>query len=322
MSSLEAACRYGCSLELLEELLGRSKFDRGAPGSKSGLLLVACNVEPLFIQTVFGLLELGFDPNECTAERKSALMFAAKAGDLRVVKALIDRGADIHATDIGGRSIIHYALLSKSRELRHFLLGIIENWNATITVDFSGSWSRNATALHLAASLDNSALKFLLNNKLISDINHVTHQKQTALSIAVTYNIPRNVDLLLEANADATISRRGYPPLHLAARNGLLNVVNVFASGGVNLLLQNKRNLTAEQIARTTGNLDVAQVLKEKTSAGDCSRTLSIIMFIFQVVTCYRDPREHRPEEIAESVQGTMQGHSPQRRRTLSRPLG
>lgn len=277
-SCFEAACKYGCSRRLLEELLGRSKVDPGIARSKSGLLTLACTrtaKRSSYKKTAIDLLDLGFDPNDRTMDGKSALMFAAEAGNLAVVEILIDHGADVSATDKYGWSVIHYALLSRDKKLWHFLLHFKTDWNAMIAMEFSGCWNRDATALHLAASLHNGALDFLLTNNLVADINHVTNLQTTALFVAIIYGSSRNVDLLLEANADATISDRGTcPPLHFAASCGNMEIVTVFASKGTNLLLQDNLGFTPELVARKTGHLDVAKFLQEKTKAEDGGKPL------------------------------------------------
>ena len=275
LSSLEAACKHGCSRPLLEELLGRSKVDRGIAGSKFGLSNFAFKTTCFnYERSVTNLLDLGFDPNDCTTEGKSALMLAAERGDIAVVEILINHGADVSATDNNGWSVIHYALESGSEALWHLLRRLITDWNAVIAADFSGRWSRDATALHLAASLWSGALDFLLKNSLISDINYVTDLQETALYIAVFHEDSRNVELLLEANADTTLSACGQEsPLHLAARFGFIKIVKVFASKGTNLLLQDSSGLTPELIARRNGHFDIAKFLKEERSAGIGNRS-------------------------------------------------
>ena len=270
LNSLEAACQYGCSRQLLEELLRRSQVNPSA-ASKSEFLCFACKANsPIAESTVTALLDLGFDPNERTAGGKSPLMFAAEADNLAVVEILFDHDADTSATDKNGWSVIHYALRSGSEELWHFLLCTIEDWNAVIAADLAKLWSRDATALHLAASRDSCALDFLLKNELVSDINHVTHLQETALCIAVLSGKTRNVDLLLAANADATISSKGIsPPLHLAAHYGRMEMVKIFASRGENLNLHDGSGFTSELVARRAGHLDVANFLKDRTSAGN-----------------------------------------------------
>ena len=272
LSCLKAASKNGCSRQLLEELLERSEMERGIAGSQSGLIHSACTASSSSnMMTVIDLLDLGFDPNERNTDGTSALMMAAEKGDLAVVEILIDHGADLYAIDNHGWSVIHHALLSGREELWHFLRRVNLDWNATIAAKLLGRWSQNVTALHLAATLHSNALKFLLHNNIISDINHVAVEHQTALSVAVRARISSNVDLLLRADADTTLSplsAHGFQPLHIAAHLGYLEVVKVFANRGIDLTTQNKFGLTPELVARKSGHLDIVEFLKEKTSAG------------------------------------------------------
>lgn len=267
-SSLEAACQYECSRQLLEELLRRSKVDRGAEGSKSGLLVSACKAMPRINKlNVIGLLELGFDPNDQTVEGRSALMLAAETGDLAIVEILIHHGADVSATDSNGWSVIHYACQSGSEDLLHSLKRVTTDWNSRITVN-SYPQLHDATAIHLAASLSGFALEFLLKNDLITDINSLTHEKETALWIAAMVGNSRNVSLLLDKDADDKIhSFDSESPLHAGVRNGAMEVVMMFINKGCNLLLKNGSGFTPELYARKYGHINIANVLKEKTSA-------------------------------------------------------
>ena len=270
LSPLEAACYYGgCSRHLLEEVLRRSKVDRSAASTKSGLLLCACEGIPYWMkETVKHLLDLGFNPNDCTMDGRTAMMSAADGGHVAIVELLIHHGADVAATDSHGWSVIHYACESGNETLLYSLKKAISNWNARITIKINAQWSHNATALHSAAALDGYTLEFLLENDLISDINSLTHNKETALWIAAFFGISRNVSLLLDVNADDTIQAwHTESPLHVAIRCGHLEVVNIFINKGCDLLLQDGKGLTPELLARKYGHHDIANVLKEKTSA-------------------------------------------------------
>lgn len=272
LSCLKAACMYGCSRQLLEELLERSEVEPGIAGSQSGLLICACTAKGSIRMTVIDLLDLGFDPNERYPDGKSALMMAARKGDVAVVEILIDHGADLYASDNDGWSVIHYALQSGREKLWHYLRHLVSDWNATIAAELLGTEYQDATALHMAASLHSEALAFLLHNDLISDINHVAKPHMTALYIAICSTTSRNVDLLLRADADTTIFWHGIPPLHLAAERGYMEVVNVFVNRGVNLNTHDRFGLTPELLARKNGHLDVAKFLKEKASASHGNR--------------------------------------------------
>lgn len=273
LSPLQAAYYYGrCSQFLLKELQGRSKADRGTGGVVCGLLLFACEEEAAWDlkQVVTNLLDLGSDPNDKSAEGKTAMMMAAKRGHVAVVKMLIDRGADVSSTDTNGWSVIHYACQSENEELLYSLKNITLDWNAKIIAKLHDKWCHNATALHLAARLSGQALNFLLTNDLMTDINSLTQRKETALWIAAFFGISRNVSLLLDKAANDTI-RNCYSegPVHVAVRCGHLEVVETFIYKGCDLLLQDGTGFTPQLIARKYGHSDIAELLKESSSAGD-----------------------------------------------------
>lgn len=277
LSSLEAACYYGwSSRQLLEEVLRASKVDHSAASTKSGLLLCACEERPYTMgmssysmkRTVEDLLDLGFNPNDCSVEGRTAMMSAAKGGHVAIVELLIYHGADVAATDNRDWSVIHYACLSGNERLLYSLKRVVSNWNARTITKSHGQCYDNATALHLAAGLDGYALEFLLANDLISDINSQAHNNETALWIAAYFGRSRNVSLLLDQNADDTIQTwYTESPLHVAIRCGHLEVVNIFINKGCDLLLQDGKGLTPELLARKYGHHDIANILKEKTSA-------------------------------------------------------
>jgi len=268
MTPLEIACQYGCSYQLLAELLGKSTIDRDAAGSSSQLLRFACERNRSSLETtVAALLSLGFDSKERTSGVKTALMFAAQAGNIAVVKNLLRYGADISATDNHGWTIIHYACEAGNLELLYLIMNMPMAWNTRITAKLSTIWSRNATVLHLAASLDNCALGFLLKNKLMEDINCLTQRKDTPLYIAASMGISSNVSLLLDWNADYELSNSmSESPLHAASRLGHLDVVINLLDKGCSLQLQDGSGYTPELVARKYGHMDIADILEEKTS--------------------------------------------------------
>ncbi|KAM0796420.1 ankyrin repeat-containing domain protein [Usnea florida] len=276
LSPLQAACYYGrCSRSLLEELQGRSKADHGSGGVVSGLLLFACDGAASSIkQVVTDLLELGSDPNDRSAEYRTAMMLAARGGHVAVVKMLIDHGADISSTDTNGWSVIHYACQSGDEEILYLLKTIIPDWNAKITAKLHDQWCHNATALHLAARLHGPALNFLLTNDLMTDIDSLTHRKETALWMAAFFGISRNVSLLLDRAANDTIRNcNSEGPLHVAVRCGHLGVVETFISKGCDLLLQDGSGFAPQLIARKYGHLEIAELLKERPSDTNTAQT-------------------------------------------------
>ena len=204
-------------------------------------------------------------------------MLAAKGGHVAVAKLLIDHGADVSATDINGWSVTHYACQSGSEELLYLLKSITTDWDAKITAKIHKNWFYDATALHLAASLPGNALRFLLTNDLMTDVNSVTQDKETALWMAAFFGISRNVSLLLDKAANDTI-RNCYSegPVHVAIRCGHLAVVTTFMNKGCDLSLQDGSGFTPQLIARKYGHLDLANILKESSSAGGMNEPICV----------------------------------------------
>ena len=270
MSPLQAACYYGrCSRPLLGELQGRSKADRGASGVVSELLLFACKgLASSWQQVVLNLLDLGSDPNQRSLKGETAIMIAAERGHAAAVKMLIDHGADVSTTDNNGWSVTHHACRSASEEVLSLIKSVTVDWDARITLKINGVFIHNATVLHIAALGPSPALSFLLTNDLMTDINSLTDRKETALWFAAVCGNSRNVSLLLDKSANDTIRNcDSESPLHVAIRVGFLNVVETFIDKGCDLLLQDGSGFTPELIARRYGRIDIANLLKEKTSA-------------------------------------------------------
>lgn len=268
MSPLEIACQYGCSRPLLAELLGKSSIDRGAAGSRTQLLHFACERNRSSLETtVANLLSLGFDSRDRTSEGKTALMFAAQAGNPAAVKNLIHHGADISASDKHGWTIVHYACEAGDLELLYLIKTLPIAWNTRIKAKLSTTWSRDATVLHLAASLDNCALGFLLGNQLVADLNCLTQRKDTPMYVAALWGISNNVSSLLDWSADAElVNSVSETPLHAASRLGHLDVVMTFIDKACKLELLDGSGFSPELLARKYGHVDIADILKERVS--------------------------------------------------------
>lgn len=270
-SLLQLACQFGCSRQLLEELLVRWRVERDPSGLKAGLAHLACEGDHMIIEsTVTDLLELGFDPDDRDMGGQTALILAAKQDNFAVVKALIRYGADASATGKLGWSVIHYACLTGNLELLQFLKNIPLDWNTRVTgVRAPGTTIQDLTALHIAAQNDDCALEFLLKNHLVADVNCANAAKETALYLSVLGGISRNVSLLLERNADdELLNMQSESPLHAASRLGHREILMIFVNNGCNLQLRDSSGFSPELLARRYGFVEIADFLKERTSGG------------------------------------------------------
>ena len=267
MSPIEIACQYGSSYHLLAELLKKSNIGRGLSGSVAQLLRFTCERNHSSLETtIANLLSLGLDPKDRTSDSKTALMFAAQAGNSAVVKELIHHGADISATDNHGCSIIHYACEAGNLELLYLIKDMPIAWNTRITAKLGIVWSRDSTVSHLAASLDNCALEFLLKSNLVADINCRNQRKETPLYTAAAGGISNNVSLLLDWHADDELANALLEsPLHAASRLGHLEVVMTFINKARPLQLPDGSGFSPGLVARKYGHVDIADMLEERT---------------------------------------------------------
>lgn len=67
--------------------------------------------------------------NKTNKQHQTPLMLAARAGNLRLMQALLNRGANPDALDIDGRNALHYAILSKESAAALFLLPLLKHKN-------------------------------------------------------------------------------------------------------------------------------------------------------------------------------------------------
>ncbi len=272
LTPLQAACFYGCSRPLLRQLLDRSRYRAAVDGFGSGLLRLACQGnESAVNEVVLELLEASSDPNGRIShlgfiDGRTALMEAARQGNPNVVETLLFHKADFSATDHSGWSVVHHACIEGHVTILCVLQRYQIDWNARIRINLESETLTGATALHLAASIkDSGPLEFLLARKVVADINATTTDGTTALTIAAWHRHSHNVALLLSNKADDMIPENNYGecPLHLAARNGYLDIVSTFIDYGVNVRVKDHDEMTPELIARDCGRFDVADLLEE-----------------------------------------------------------
>ena len=195
------------------------------------------------------LLKNGMLVDCANATRMTPLHYAAQQGKLELAKIFLAHGADLKAKDQNGRTVLHYADMSKSTNeialvslfleakvdpnvadkdgraalhqvvaVEHYddqlmkVVQLLVNAGATIgTRDKKGK-----TPLHLATERKHvDIVKFLLDRK--ADPQTVDEENQTALHLAVKASNRAITQLLLEAGANPNISdKEGKTALHFA----------------------------------------------------------------------------------------------------------
>ena len=267
MTSIQAAFHYRCDRNILLRLLNLSKVRSDPAGLGSDLIRRACQRNDTEAYTsALVLLEAGFDPSIRSSRGENALMLAARAGNVDTVKMLIGHGVDPSVSDARGCNVAHYALEGGDVEVIHALRYCKLDWGAKGEMSIHGVMFQDMTALHLAArQKDSMLLEYLIDEKLISDIDCVTRGGETPLLIAVWSRRPCNIAVLLSKGANANILGNGHyeSPLHMAARFGHRDTVSEFLRHGCDVTTPSKDGLDCQMIALKFGFKDLAQTFAE-----------------------------------------------------------
>jgi ankyrin repeat protein len=144
------------------------------------------------------------------AERKTALHFAAESrkGSGEIVEILLEQRAVIDAPDRDGNTALHAAAWEGHRRIIRILL---DGGASPGKVNFEGS-----TALHVAAqSGSHDTVQLLLDRG--ANLELEDSQGFTALDVACTYDHTDTIQLLLDKGAETYAKDKGRTPLDWAA---------------------------------------------------------------------------------------------------------
>lgn len=268
ISAIQAACRFGCSHSLFEKLINKSRLRSDPTRQDSGLIRAACTSDhTTSVRIVVQLLRAGIDPNGRSVGGVTALMAAARTRNPALIDTLLSHHANPFITDNKGWSMVHHACESGDVAVLPMLKRLSMDWTATVRAKIGRKWLSDVTALHIAASReDSSILRYILDNECIPNIDSTAQSTLTALFVASYMGRDQNVALLLFRDADATIRESSSPlarsPLHVAAELGHTEVVMAFVNHGCDTQIKDRLNLTPELIARRGKHLELANLLK------------------------------------------------------------
>lgn len=230
------------------------------------------------VEATLALLRHGADKNKKDAEGSTPLQHAADpgigkpgSGHLAVMKILIERGADVYASDTpGGMNTLHAAACANNVGAIDFLVA------SGVSVDTQTEWGW--TPLHEASRCGNSeAIVALLGHGAETD--KADDEGKTPLHVAVQFCRVLAVNLLLAAGANISVrygemtlsaldvaceqgpvailkaliqhgsleiapDRTGFSPLHYAAGDNQGENVDVLAEAGSNVNAQTETGWT------------------------------------------------------------------------------
>ncbi|KAI4126476.1 MAG: hypothetical protein LQ338_003726 [Usnochroma carphineum] len=262
LSPEQLDCLFAASQALLKSSLKRHRFVFDMELGSELLNLACLRSSSSAEKTVSALMDLGLDFNIRFDGGMPALMVAAEKGKGAILSILLRNGAD-PCINASGLNALHCACFNDHIDIVVRLRESGVDWNSKATATICGVSRDMVTALHIAAQIRNGEiLAYLLEEKLLSDINARTSAGQTALTVAVLTGASRNVSLLLSNGADDTfIDHFGHSAIQEAAQYGLEDVIAEFIQHGSDLGVPNSFGLTPELLARTCGHEALAKTI-------------------------------------------------------------
>jgi ankyrin repeat protein len=173
-------------------------------------------------------LKAGADANGARWDGETALMIAASAGNPQAVKLLLAAGAKVNAAESRkGQTALMWAAAEGHADVTQLL---IENGADIKTASKSGF-----TALVFAAvKNDDGSVHALLNAG--ADPNYALPDGTKVLLVAAAFKSTKAAATLVDGGADPNVAdRTGNTPLHTAAQQGSLDLVNKLIAKHANL---------------------------------------------------------------------------------------
>ncbi len=178
------------------------------------------------------------DINLKTQKGVTALMVAARRGNIKCVERLLEAGAELDLKDRASKTALHHAVSSGNLTVVKLLLDRGCNVDGLVN-------KRGCTPLH-EAIMDNKIdiAKTLLDRGANSDV--IMSNRETVLHLAVTSGNPDLVELCVRKGADvnATTALRE-TPLIMAARNGCCEICQKLLQYSANMDMQDQNRETA-----------------------------------------------------------------------------
>ncbi|XP_051227873.1 uncharacterized protein [Lolium perenne] len=204
-----------------------SKVDLlGAKDAKGNTVLHCAAFGGCLESCRFLVEECGIDVNAVSKTGGTPMSYAAKEGNVQVMRYLLDRGGNPAMPDKRGSTPLHGAALGGHCEAVRLLL------SKGVPVD---PVDHRGAPLHLAASKDHvEVVKVLLEHA--ADINKVVNHIVSPLNIALCGKSLKCIKLLIEAGADVNPLGSSAPtPLAQAVHDGLTDIIKLLLEAGADV---------------------------------------------------------------------------------------
>ncbi|GMY20820.1 ankyrin repeat, PH and SEC7 domain containing protein secG [Fagus crenata] len=258
---LNAACTG--NLDLLKNLAGQLDEGKGLArtvadikdANKRGALHFAAREGNTDI-CKYLLEELKLDVDTKDEDGETPLIHAARQGHIGTAKYLLEHGANPSIpSDLGATALHHSAGIGDIELLRSLL---------SKGVDVDSQSDAGTPLIWAAGHGQQDAVKVLLEHH--ANPNAETDDNITPLLSSVAAGSLACLELLIQAGANVNISAGGATPLHIAADNGSLEIINCLLKAKADPNVSDEDGLKPIQVAAARGNRGAVETLFPLTS--------------------------------------------------------
>ena len=227
---------------------------RGYDYDEKSFLRAASTSDEVAVRT---FIAAGMSPNvKEPSTGGSALISAATRGDLEMVNALLQGGADVNQKDEKGFTALLRALQNEREEIANILVARPE-----LDVNAQGEGGANAL-ISFVARQRQPAVEDLL--KRGANVNLQDSEGDTALNIAVQRGNVDIVNLLLSKGADPNIKNKlGGTPLMWAGVFGRKEIAQILLDKGADPRATDVDGMTAAAWAAKNNRQEMVEFLRE-----------------------------------------------------------
>ena len=199
------------------------------------------------------LIQQGIDPNTRDAQGRSAIHLAAETGHQDAVSALLDAGVSINVTDPDGVTPLMLAATQGRPEMVRFLI-------------------KQGAKPELKDHLNRNALIYAIDANQPSSVEELSPYLRAELDTALLYAAAQGkfhvINTLTSFGASVYARHEGgMTPLMLAAENGHTTTVHALLQSGANRFAINEHGWTAAQVAAAANHEAIAELLSQAPEA-------------------------------------------------------